>query len=222
MKVIDCWCDGHWQFWRVCVLIALTQFLERIMYETIALHVTRRSGLRLTALTNVALVVFGSVLIALLAQVRVMLPFSPVPFTGQTLGVLLVAAVLGWKRGVGSLVLYLGEGMLGLPVFAGGAAGLAYLGGPTGGYLFGFVIAAGLVGWLAERGWDRHWSRVALMFVLGMLVVYACGTSYLALFLGLRQAVTMGILPFLLTDVLKAGLAAIVLPWAWKLLRTAE
>ncbi len=189
------------------------------MYETIAIHVVRRSGARVTALTNVGLVLLGSLVIALLAQVRVVLPFSAVPLTGQTLGVLLVAAALGRKRGVACLLTYLAEGVLGLPVFAGGAAGFAYLSGVTGGYLLGFVVAAAVVGWLAERGWDRRWYGVAAMFALGMMVIYTFGVAYLSTFVGLRQALLVGVLPFLGVDVLKAAVAAALLPLAWKLTR---
>lgn len=106
---------------------------------------------------QVALVVAGSLLVALLAQVSIPLPFTPVPVTGQTLGVLLVGGALGSRLGAASLALYLGEGAIGLPVFAGGVGGLPV--GPTGGYLVGFVLMAYVVGYLAERGWDRSWGR---------------------------------------------------------------
>jgi biotin transport system substrate-specific component len=117
-------------------------------------------------LYDAVLVVTGSVFIALLAQVAIPLPFSPVPITGQTFAVLLVGVLLGSRRGGLGVLLYLLEGAAGLPFFAGGTAGLARLAGPTGGYLVGFVVAAIVVGLLAERGWDRRiWGQV---FILGL------------------------------------------------------
>lgn len=187
------------------------------MNDTLALSLTRRAGLRLTAVTNAALVLLGTMLVALLAQVRIPLPFTPVPITGQTLGVLLVAAALGSRRGASSLGLYLAGGLAGLPFFTGGGSGLAYLTGATGGYLIGFLAAAALVGGLAERGWTHSWVRTAALFSLGSLVIYAFGAAYLAVFVGLRQAVMVGVWPFLPGDAIKAVLAAALLPAAWKL-----
>ncbi len=187
------------------------------MNDTLALTLTRRTGLRLTATTDAALVFLGALIVALLAQVRIPLPFTPVPITGQTLGVLLVAAGLGSRRGVASLSLYLAGGLAGLPFFTGGGSGLAYLSGPTGGYLVGFLAAATLVGWLAERGWTRNGYQTAALFTLGSLVIYAFGAAYLAAFVGLRQALAVGVWPFLPGDAVKAVFAAALLPAAWKL-----
>lgn len=187
------------------------------MYDTLALSLTRRAGIRLTAITNAALVLLGTMIVALLAQVRIPLPFTPVPITGQTLGVLLVAAALGSRRGAASLGLYLAGGLAGLPFFTGGASGLAHLTGSTGGYLVGFLAAAALVGWLAERGWTRSWYKVAALFFVGTLVIYVFGAAYLAVFVGLKNALLAGVWPFLAGDAIKAALAAILLPAAWKL-----
>src|ERR671910_1051854 len=129
-------------------------------------------------LFDAALIVVFSAFVALTAQVEI--PLRPVPITLQTLGVLLTGALLGSSRGVLALLLYLAEGAVGLPVFAGGAAGLAYMLGPTGGYLVGFVLAAGLVGWLAERGWGRRLVWTALAMAIGNLVIYALGVAWLA------------------------------------------
>lgn len=187
------------------------------MNDTFALTLTRRAGIRLTVVTNIAVVLLGTLIVALLAQVRIVLPFTPVPITGQTLGVLLVAAALGSRRGTASLGLYLVGGLAGLPFFTGGAAGLAHLTGPTGGYLVGFLAAAALVGGLAERGWTRSWYKMAALFTLGSLVIYVFGAMYLSTFIGLRQALAAGVWPFLPGDVIKAILAAALLPAAWKL-----
>jgi biotin transport system substrate-specific component len=165
------------------------------------------------------LIVGGSLFVALLAQVKIVLPFTPVPITGQTLGVLLVGALLGSKRGAAALVLYVAEGTLGLPFFAGGGAGPAYLLGPTGGYLIGFVAAAFVVGLLCERGLERSWHTAILPFAVGSLVIYACGASWLAVFVGAQKALALGVLPFIMGDALKALLAALVLPALWRFIR---
>jgi biotin transport system substrate-specific component len=165
------------------------------------------------------LVVGGSLCVAGMAQLRITLPFTPVPITGQTFAVLLVGAVLGARRGAASLGLYLLMGLVGLPFFAGGASGTAYLLGPTGGYLVGFVVAAGLVGLLASRGLDRHIPSALLAFLTGEIVIYLFGVAWLSLFLGLPHAITAGLLPFLLGDAIKLAAAGLVLPAAWALVK---
>ena len=112
---------------------------------------------------------------------------------------------------------YLALGASGIPVFAGGTGSTAINGGPTLGYLAGFVIAAGLVGWLCERGWDRRTMTTLLAMSLGMLPIYALGAAWLTRFVGWGQVVRVGILPFLVGDALKVALAALVLPQAWAL-----
>lgn len=166
---------------------------------------------------NIMLVLAGSWLIALTAQLTI--PLWPVPVTGQTFGVLLVAALLGSRLGPASVITYLAQGALGLPFFAGGAAGVGVLVGATGGYLTGFVAAAFVVGLLAERGWDRQSGKCVLMMLLGTAVIYLFGVSWLARFIGLEAALSNGLVPFIPGDVIKAVLAAIMLPLGWKLLR---
>lgn len=186
-----------------------------MVYADILRPTVRRSAL----LYDIGLVLAGSLFIALSAQIAISLPFSPVPITGQTLAVLLVGALLGSRRGSLAVLAYIAEGLAGLPVFAGGAAGPARLLGPTGGYLVGFVVAAYLVGALAERGWDRRVATTAAAMVLGNLVIYAVGVLWLAPFVGgLSKAVTLGAVPFIPGDVLKIGAAALLLPGGWKLL----
>lgn len=173
----------------------------------------------------VALGLGFSLLIAVSAQISIPLPFTPVPITGQTLAVLLTGAVLGWRLGVLTLLAYLVEGMAGLPVFAGGMnawapsrfAGIPYLLGPTAGFLASFVLAAGLVGWLAERGWDRSVPRAALAMIAGQVVIYAGGLAWLARFVPAEGLLAAGLYPFLAGDALKIALAAVVLPGAWRL-----
>jgi biotin transport system substrate-specific component len=179
--------------------------------------ILRPATKRLAWAYDAALVFGGSLIVALSAQVAIRLPFSPVPVTGQTLAVLLVGALLGSRRGAMSLLAYLAEGLIGLPVFAGGASGAAYAIGPTGGYLVGFVAAAYVAGWLAERGWDRRAGSAILAMLAGNAAIYAFGLSWLAAYVG-RRALALGLLPYLAGDAVKLALAAALLPMGWKLL----
>lgn len=166
------------------------------------------------------LVIVGSLLIAGLAQIEIPLPFTPVPITGQTFGVLLIGAALGSKRGVAALLLYITEGALGLPFFAGAASGFGVLTGATAGYLIGFVIAAYIVGLLAERGLERSMRTSIIPFFVGTIIIYICGAVWLAVLLGgIGEAFAAGVLPFLIGDAIKLIAAALVLPAAWKLVR---
>ena len=163
-------------------------------------------------------VTVGVAFLALLAQVRI--EVGPVPITGQTLGVLLLGAAAGARLGVATTVAYLAVGAAGLPVFTGGGAGLATLTGTTAGYLVGFVVAAALVGALAERGWAATARRAFGSMVLGNLVIYACGVAWLSqLAPDLRTAIAWGVTPFLLGDALKVALATALLPIASRALR---
>jgi biotin transport system substrate-specific component len=169
---------------------------------------------------DLALVLAGSALIALSAQVAIPLPFSPVPVTGQTFAVLLVGAALGRWRGAASVLAYLAEGAAGLPVFAGAHAGPAVLLGPTGGYLFGFVLGAWLCGHLAERGWDRTVRGTTAAMVLGNVVIFAVALPWLARYVGAANVWALGFWPFIPGDVVKIGLASALLPLAWKWIGT--
>ena len=164
------------------------------------------------------LVPAASLLIAAAAQVAIPLPFTPVPLTGQTFGVLLTGMALGSRRGALAVALYVLEGAVGLPFFAGGAAGLAKLLGPTGGYLFAFPIAAFVAGLLAERGWDRRPLTTVLGMLLASLTIFFFGALWLSRFVGgIVPAVVQGVLPFLPGDLIKSLLAAGLLPAAWRL-----
>jgi biotin transport system substrate-specific component len=150
--------------------------------------------------------------------VSIHLPFTPVPITGQTFAVLLTGSLLGPRLGMAAMVLYLAEGAAGLPVFAPlPAPGLAAFAGPAGGYLISYPFAAGLVGALAARGWDRKPSTMLVAMLLGSLVIYAGGGGWLAHFVGSQKALLLGMVPFLPGDALKALLAAGLLPLGWKL-----
>ncbi len=170
---------------------------------------------------DLVLVLGGSVLIALCTQVAV---GYPVPWTGQTFAVLLVGALLGSRRGALCVLTYLLEGLAGLPVFSHGRAGLAVFFGPTGGYLVGFVLAAYLVGCLAERGWDRRPATTALAMVLGNIALYSCGLAWLVCLVhlfgrSLGNVLAIGLYPFLPGEIVKIALATALLPAGWKLIR---
>jgi biotin transport system substrate-specific component len=172
--------------------------------------------------TDAALVVGGAALTAGLAQVAV--PLWPVPITGQTLAVLLVGASLGAARGALSMVLYALVGALGAPVFSDASGGSGVLLGATGGYIVGFVLAAALTGWLAQRRWERGLVRGMLAFVAGSAVVFLVGLPWLKVSLGLDWPATVdaGLLPFLVGGVVKAVIAALVLRGAWAVVDRAD
>jgi len=170
----------------------------------------------------VVLAVVGTALLTLSAKIQV--PFWPVPMTMQTFAVLLLGATYGWRLGGATVLLYLAEGALGLPVFAKGG-GVASLAGPTGGYLFGFVAAAMFVGWLAERGWNRSVPATLFAMALGTAFIFVPGVAWLSVFLmqakgitlssGVSAALASGLTPFLAGEAAKIALATAVMPYAW-------
>lgn len=167
---------------------------------------------------NVTLVLVGSLLLTLSAKIQI--PFWPVPLTMQTFVVLALGMAYGWKLGGLTMLAYLLEGALGLPVFAGTpekGIGVAYMMGPTGGYLLGFVLSAMFCGWLAERGWDRSIWRTAVAMTLGHVLILACGWAWLATIIGAEKAYAAGVAVFYAATVLKTALAMAVLPSTWKL-----
>jgi biotin transport system substrate-specific component len=176
-----------------------------------ALWPSRSDGLT-GALRAVVLVVAGTALLALSAKINLPLPY--VPMTLQTLVVLLIGAAYGWRLGVTTVIAYLAEGAAGLPVFAGPVGGLAPLTGPTAGYLFGFVAAAFIAGWLSERGWDRSVPRLFVAMGIGHIVILAAGFAWLAfgVRLGIEKAWLVGVLPFLAASVIKNTLGAVLIP----------
>jgi len=180
--------------------------------------VLRPYAKKYAVLYDIVLIICGSLLIALSVQVKVLLPFSPVPITGQTFAVLMVGALFGARRGSLSVLLYIAEGSAGLPVFALGG-GLQILFGPTGGYLAGFVAAAYIVGLLAERGWDRQMWKTILAMLVGNMAIYAFGLLWLSRWTGINRVLLIeGLYPFIFGDILKTILAAVILPAGWKLL----
>ena len=173
---------------------------------------------RLSAAHNLLLVTGGSLLVAVCAQISLPLPFSPVPVTGQTFAVLLLGTTFGARRSAAALALYLLEGALGLPVFApGGAAGLARIAGPTGGYLLAFPAAAFLAGWILEHIERRAWWNWLLAVLAAEAVIFGAGVWWLhaVALADWPQAAQMGLLPFLPGEIVKVALLAAALPASW-------
>lgn len=176
---------------------------------------------RSSAITNTTLVVGGTVFMSLMAQVSMPVPGSPVPITGQTLGVLLIGTAYGASLGLSTIALYLALGVLGAPVFAQGAHGFARLAGPTGGYLLGMLLAALVVGALANRRWDvRLRTSFGQMFI-GEILIFASGLLWLKLYTGASWSwtLTAGLTPFIVGELIKISLAGFALPSVWALVR---
>jgi biotin transport system substrate-specific component len=159
------------------------------------------------------LVVLGSLLLTASAKVQV--PMYPVPMTMQSFVVLVLGMAYGWRLASGAVAFYLMQGAVGLPVFATGS-GLAYMLGPTGGFLAGFLVAAAAVGWLAERGWDRNFATAVAAMAIGTVLLFLPGVGWLAWLFGWERAIAGGLTPFIWGSVAKLALAAGVMPLAWR------
>jgi len=172
------------------------------------------------AIRFAAIAIIGSLLIAISSKIQV--PFYPVPMTMQTFVILSLGMTCGWRLAGAAVLLYLAEGAAGLPVFAGTpekGIGLAYMMGGTGGYLIGYVLAAGACGWLAERGWDRNIFTTAMAMALGNALIYVPGLLWLGILYGWDKPILeWGLTPFILGDMTKLVLAAVILPLAWVLI----
>ncbi|WP_299619640.1 biotin transporter BioY [Pelagibius sp.] len=192
--------------------------------ETLAVALWPRQGTlgeMNSALRAVLLAVLGSLLLWACAKIQV--PFYPVPVTMTTFAVLAIGMAYGWRLGAATVLLYLAEGAAGLPVFAGTpekGLGLAYMVGPTGGYLVGYVLAAAACGGLAERGWDRNVVTAVLAMLIGNVLIYLPGLFWLGILFGWDKPILeWGLIPFIPGDLLKLALVAVSLPLAWKLLQ---
>ena len=168
---------------------------------------------------DLALVLGGALLTALCAQIAIPVPGSPVPITGQTFAVLLCGAALGANRGASSMALYATLGLVGLPFYSEGGSGPEVVFGATGGYIFGFMVTAWVVGRLAEREHDRTPAKALPLFALGSAIIFACGVPWLAVAADMTavQALDAGLVPFIPGGILKALAAAALLPAAWRL-----
>jgi biotin transport system substrate-specific component len=172
------------------------------------------------ALRGTIFAITGSLLIWLAAKIQV--PFYPVPMTMGTFAVLAVGMAYGWRLGTATVLLYLAEGAMGLPVFAGTpekGIGLAYMLGGTGGYLVGYVLAAASVGMLAQRGWGKNILTTSLAMLVGNVLIYVPGLLWLGILFGWdKPIIEWGLTPFVLGDLAKLALAAALMPITWKLL----
>src|SRR4051794_22874854 len=194
------------------------------MSQSIAAHAPlaevlwpRREHRAFRALRGAILIALGTALLTLSAKVQVPLPY--VPMTLQTLVVLMIGASYGWRLGGAAVALYLAEGAMGMPVFAGPTAGIGYLMGPTGGFLFGFLAAALVMGVMAERGWDRSLLRVIVMMSIGHAVIFAFGLAQLSLVMPFAKAWTVGAAPFVAATFVKTALAVALMQAAWSVTR---
>ncbi|HAQ58951.1 MAG TPA: biotin transporter BioY [Microbacterium sp.] len=190
--------------------------------------IARPSHRTRTFALDATLVLAGVVVVALLAKVSFFV--GPVPITGQTLGVVLVGAALGAGRGAASLTTYMMLGLAGLPIFAGPVAGPAYLLSPSFGFIVGFIPAAFVAGWFAERAWDRRPLLAFVGFVAASIIPFLIGVPQMALILAnvvgvdvtFASIMEAGVLPFIVPGLIKAALAALLLPGAWVIVRLLE
>ena len=159
---------------------------------------------------NIVLILFGTLLLAVSSKIQV--PFWPVPMTMQTFIVFIIGMSYGWKLAFSTLIVYLVEGSLGLPVFAKGG-GLLYLIGPTAGYLYGMVIAAGVIGFLAERGYNNSYIKSLISLINGTVIIFVLGVGYLGSVIGYDKALAGGLYPFIPSEFFKIGLAVILIPY---------
>lgn len=200
--------------------------MHAVRYGAIVDRVVPRGQTRASTLVrDILLILAGTAVVSLLAQVSI--PWYPVPFTGQTLAVLLVGGMLGALRGALALAVYFAIGALGAPIFSEQAGGWDIITGATGGYIIGFILAAGVVGWLCERGADRRVVSMIGALLLGNVLIYAIGVPWLAnwspagdgVTLGWSQAYELGVQPFILGDLIKLAIVAAILPAGWALLQ---
>ena len=197
---------------------------RRVLADVIARPSSRARAFALDA----GLVIAGATIVALLAQVEI--PLWPVPITGQTLGVIVVGAALGAWRGAAALTTYMLVGLAGLPVFAGFTGTVAAIGKPSFGFVIGFIFSAFVAGWFAERAWDRRPALAFLGFAAASVVPFLFGIPYMAFILNVvmgldysfGELLAVGLLPFILGGLIKAALAAAIIPGAWALVRKAD
>lgn len=173
-------------------------------------------------LAEIPMLLTFNLLLVACSYISINLPFSPVPITGQTFGVLLVAMALGRVRGTAVVLAYLLEGAAGLPVFAGGTAGVVKFFGPTGGYLVGFLASAYIVGLLADKGWDKGYVKSIFAMTIGTVLIFIAGLSQLSFFVPSGSLFTMGLTPFIPGAIIKIAIASVILPSIWKFIQRSE
>ncbi|MCP9234066.1 biotin transporter BioY [Mesorhizobium sp. LMG 17147] len=188
------------------------------MRPLISLALPEKGAARLSG--QLLLAIAGTLLLVLSAKTKVIL--GPVDISMQTLAVFLIAASFGMRLGVATLLLYMAEGAMGFPVFQSTpekGIGIAYMLGSTGGYLAGFVVMAAIVGWAADRGWDRHPIKLFNAMLVAEIVMMAMGFAWLALLIGPEKSWQFGVVPFIVGDLIKVALAASLVPAVWSLLK---
>lgn len=174
-------------------------------------------------ITQIVLAFGGTLLLTLSAKTKVVL--GPVDMSLQTLAIFLISATFGMRLGVATLLLYLAEGAMGWPVFQGTpekGVGIAYMMGTTGGYLAGFVVAAAIVGWAADRGWDRSIFKFLGALLVAEFAIMLLGFAWLATIIGAEKSWQFGVLPFIVPDLIKVGIAAALMPAIWSFWRKAD
>jgi biotin transport system substrate-specific component len=200
--------------------MGITMALAATMRPLVSLALPEKGAARLA--TQLLLAIAGTLLLTLSAKTKVVL--GPVDISLQTLAVLLIASAYGLRLGVATLLLYMAEGAMGFPVFQGTpekGIGIAYMLGSTGGYLAGFVVMAAIVGWAADRGWDRHPVKLFNAMLVAEVIMMAMGFAWLAMLIGPEKSWQFGVLPFIVGDLIKVALAATLVPAAWSLLKRA-
>lgn len=172
------------------------------------------------AVRDLCLMAAGTALLAICAQIT--LPFYPVPFTLQTLSIMIIGLSLGWRRSAASAALYVLLGATGLPIFAGAAGGVVHLFGPTGGYLLSYPIAAGFLGWASEKGWDRTWPKTALAVFIAEVIIFVLGVGLLSAYTGFATAFKLGFIIFIPAELLKMVVMMGVMPTIWHKLEKVQ
>ena len=189
---------------------------------TVLVDLARPKSHNSALLFDMLFILGGSLFLGLMAQLSLPLWFTPVPLSMLPLGVLLVGACMGSRKGALTVLAFLGEGALGLPMFGGLSGGAAILFGATGGYLFGSVLAAFVVGFLLERGWINKYGLTTLSLVLGSTIILVSGALWLSFIVGFKAAFSLGVTPFILGDLLKIGVAATLVPTCWKIFQCKQ
>ncbi|GLS34430.1 biotin transporter BioY [Mesorhizobium tianshanense] len=195
-----------------------TMAIATTMRPLVSLALPEKGAARLA--TQLLLAIVGTLVLTLSAKTKVVL--GPVDISMQTLAVFLIAAAFGMRLGVATLLLYMAEGAMGFPVFQSTpekGIGIAYMLGSTGGYLAGFVVMAAIVGWAADRGWDRHPIKLFNAILVAEIVMMAMGFAWLALLIGPEKSWQFGVMPFIVGDLIKVALAASLVPAVWSLLK---
>ena len=197
----------------------MTQQTQNIVSSELNLINVLVPSMKNSLTQKLVLILIGTLLITLSAKIQI--PFYPVPMTMQTFVILMIGMTFGWKMGGLTVFFYLIEGALGLPVFAGTPSkglGFAYMVGPTGGYLVGFMLATCTVGYLGERGLDRTFLTTFIAILIGTILIFLCGYTWLSSLIGFEKAFIYGVLPFVWSELFKIALATAVLPVCWRYL----